>query len=498
MKSITELQYDDLCKVCDSILKSGSNSFERNANSFLNVVREHPIFLNIYKPVFFKSSLKFYIFLLASLFKTITIGVLKFLEAIYRVYFLGDILKKDQKKYKIIFITHFLNEKFINHKDDFYFYELPNKFNLNQQSSLNLYINFTHISSRSLVNKWSNKVCSKLLPKYLPIILELKIRTKLILEAINILRFRSKNTFEKRIKLYASLSSLFSGTFNNYRLAILVKEIVKNNRVENIFTTYEGHPWERLIFGFARRINPKILCVGYQHAIVFRKQHSIRRKLNNSFEPDYILCSGEHSFKQFQKINYLPDERLILFGSCRGENKLIKRLAVDSKKRNTFLLLPEGDLVECIPLVEFAISIAIRFKHLKFIIRFHPVTSTKKVFKQCPKLAQISNVEISKISLEDDFKRAQFAIYRGSTTIIKAVLNGLVPIYFSKSDEISIDPLFEFENKRFNFSKPDDVKKIEKTSHTELINNQKKLIQHVKQFFSPINYEKVLNLKKIK
>ena len=128
MKSITETEYDDLCKVCDSILKNESNSFERNANSFLSVVREHPIFLNIYKPVFFKSNLKFYLYIFISFFKTIIKGAFKFLDAIYRVYFLKDVLKKDLKKYKVIFITHFLNEKFINHKDDFYFYELPKKF----------------------------------------------------------------------------------------------------------------------------------------------------------------------------------------------------------------------------------------------------------------------------------------------------------------------------------------------------------------------------------
>ncbi len=498
MKSITETEYDDLCKVCDSILKNESNSFERNANSFLSVVREHPIFLNTYKPVFFKSNLKFYLYIFFSFFKTIIKGAFKFLDAIYRVYFLKDVLKKDLKKYKVIFITHFLNEKFINHKDDFYFYELPKKFDVNQKSSLNLYINFTQISSSELVNKWENKVCSKLLPKYLSIILELKIRVKLVLEAFRILRFRSKNTFEERIKICASLASLFSGTFNNYRLATLVSQIVKNNEAENIFTTYEGHPWERLIFGFARKINPKILCVGYQHAIIFRKQHSIRRKLDKLFEPDHILCSGEHSFRQFQKIKYLSDERLHVFGSLRGENNVTKKLAINSKKRNTFLLLPEGDLVECVPLVEFIISLAIRFQELKFIIRFHPITKTKKVFKRCPNIYKTPNVEISKVSLEEDLKRAQFAVYRGSTTIIKAVLYGLIPIYFSKSDEISIDPLFEFENKKFYFSNPDDIKIIEKISYTDLVNNQMKLIEYVKQFFSPINYEKVLNLKKIK
>ena len=45
MKYITEAQYNQLCKSCDSLIKDKPNSFERNANSWLNVIREHPIFL---------------------------------------------------------------------------------------------------------------------------------------------------------------------------------------------------------------------------------------------------------------------------------------------------------------------------------------------------------------------------------------------------------------------------------------------------------------------
>ncbi len=499
MKGITETQYNHLCKVCDSILKKEPVSFTRNANSLLNVIREHPIFLNIYKPIFYKNSFKFYFFILISFLKIIIVGILKFLDAIYRIYFLRDVLKRDQNNYSEIFITHFLNEEFIQHKNDFYFYKLPKKISRSKESSLNLYINFTNLSSNSVTNKWNKNVCSKLLPRYLPIFLELKIRIQLIKEAIKILKIRSKNNFEKRIKYYASIASLFSSTFNNYRLAIMVSNFIRKNNVEFIFTTYEGHAWERLIFGFARRINSKVKCIGYQHSIIFRKQHSIRRKLEKSFEPDYILCSGEHGFKQFKKINYLPDKRLILFGSKRGGNSVLKNLAVNSKHRKTFLLLPEGDLVECIPMVEFFISLAIKYQNYKFIIRFHPITRINKVLKKCPKLnREIPNLEISKFSLEDDFKRSQFAIYRGSTTIIKAVLYGLIPIYFSRSEEISIDPLFEFENKKINLSKPEDIEILEKISHNELISNQIKLIEHVKQFFSPINYDQVLKLKKIK
>ena len=81
---------------------------------------------------------------------------------------------------------------------------------------------------------------------------------------------------------------------------------MSNKILKRIFTTYEGHPWERLIFAMAREIDPTIVCVGYQHAIVFRKQHAIRRKLTSNFEPNYILCSGEHGFNNLKKLIIYP------------------------------------------------------------------------------------------------------------------------------------------------------------------------------------------------
>ena len=101
-----------------------------------------------------------------------------------------------------------------------------------------------------------------------------------------------------------------------------------NNNVKRVFTTYEGHPWERLIFGMARKIDKSVVCIGYQHALVFRKQHSIRRKLEESFEPDFILFSGERGLKSFKAINYLNPKRLILFGTNRvkSDNYIPKKI----------------------------------------------------------------------------------------------------------------------------------------------------------------------------
>ncbi len=54
------------------------------------------------------------------------------------------------------------------------------------------------------------------------------------------------------------------------------------------------------------------------------------------------------------------------------------------------------------------------------------------------------NVEVSRgKAIEDEFARAAYLLYRGSSTVIYAVLAGLKPFYIVRPDEIDLDPLYE-------------------------------------------------------
>ena len=494
MKGLTEAQYSQLCLACDALLKENSASFERNANALLHVIREHPIFLNNYSVLFQKREFIFSIYLIKKLFWHVILGSYKLVHAIYRNYFFGDRLIKDKRVFENIFISHFLNDSFIDHKSDFYFFDLPQKIAGTKSSSLQLYINFTNQASTDVTNKWKKRpVVSKLLPRYLSIFQEIKIRSLLLKEAINILKSKTVSNFEKRLKYQAAVSSLSSATHSNYRLAVLVQQYIKNNGVKRVFTTYEGHPWERLIFAMAREIDSSVECIGYQHALVFRKQHAIRRKLDKNFEPDYILFSGKKGINNFKAINYLPSNRLILFGTNRIESINKTPLKVKSTNKNVFLMLPEGDLIECIPLTKFVLQLALKYSEFKFIIRFHPITKVNLVIRECPLLKKnLPNLEISKMSFEDDLRRSDFAIYRGSTTIIKAIQNGLVPLYYQKENEITIDPLFEIQEGKTNLSSIQDLSLVFNKPSDEIEKSQTKLIEHINDFFSPINYDEVL------
>ena len=208
MKNITEAQYDQLCDACDALLRNNAYSFERNANAFLHVIREHPIFLNVYSAVFKKNGVSFFIHLTKLLFWNIIIGSYKLFHSIYRYYFLGDKLIKDKRVFEDVFISHFLNDSFINHKRDFYFFDLPQKIANTNKSSLQLYINFTGQSSSKIEAIWKKRVTvSRILPMYLPLIQEIKIRGLMLHEAIKLLQSKTTSSFEKRIKFQAVIAS---------------------------------------------------------------------------------------------------------------------------------------------------------------------------------------------------------------------------------------------------------------------------------------------------
>ena len=499
-EAISEAQYEVLCKACDFLLKEKSFSLERNANSYLHVIREHPIFLKSYSALFFKGFFSFFIYSGKKLLWYLILGIFKFFHAILRYYILGDRIKKDSRTFNDVFISHFLNDSFVNHKSDFYFFDLPSKISKSKKSSLQLYINFSNKYSNYLDDYDIDKpFASKLLPKYLPLFQELKIRVLLFREAISILKVKTSSNFEKRVKYQAAIDSISSTTHSNYRLAISIQQFIKKNNIKRVFTTYEGHPWERLIFAMARKINPSVVCIGYQHAILFKKQHAIKRKLEKNFEPDYILFSGKKGLNSFKAIDYLPSNRLILFGTNRLETKRKKVLNLSSDKKKAFLILPEGDLIESVPLTKFVLQLALKYPQFQFIFRYHPITNVNQVIRQCPLLKQnLPNVKLSNESFTNDLARAQFVIYRGSTTIIKAVQNGLIPLYYQKKNEITIDPLFDIQQEKINLISTQDLDLIFDKSLDEFEKSQTKIIEHVNDFFSPINYDEILNVLKYK
>ena len=228
MRTISEAVYEKLCKACDALLEKNPTSITRNANALLHVIREHPIFLSNYEIIFKKNSALFYLSLINKLLWNSILGTYKLFHSFYRNYFTGDRVKRENLNIDYLFVSHFLNQNFLNHKSDFYFFDLPDSMlNKNEKSQL-LYINFTGLTSSVIEKQWENRITPSLaLSRYLPFKDELLIRVLLVNEAIKILFEKTDNLFEKRVKLLAAVGALSSSTFSNLRLAKLVQKHIK-------------------------------------------------------------------------------------------------------------------------------------------------------------------------------------------------------------------------------------------------------------------------------
>jgi hypothetical protein len=126
---------------------------------------------------------------------------------------------------------------------------------------------------------------------------------------------------------------------------------------------------------------------------------------------------------------------------------------------STFLVLPEGIELECIHLFEFALECARRLPDARFVFRTHPVLPFERLESKLRGYHPVpSNVEVSRDrSIEDDFTRAAYLLYRGSSTVIYAILAGLKPFYIARPNEMDIDPLYELSEWREYVHSVDDL-----------------------------------------
>jgi hypothetical protein len=217
-----------------------------------------------------------------------------------------------------------------------------------------------------------------------------------------------------------------------------------------VITTHEGHAWERVAFAAARRARPGVRCIGYQHAALFKLQHAVRRNLHGDYNPDRILAAGKVGAAQLERAPRLEGMPIAVLGSSRVStaNKEDSR-AERAGKSATCVVLPEGLPTECHLLFEFSLECARACPEIRFVWRLHPIVSFEALLAQNPKLrARPPNVELSTRAFVDDLAGAGWALYRGSTAVIQAVVEHVRPIYMQIPGEMTVDPLFELDGFR--------------------------------------------------
>ena len=89
---------------------------------------------------------------------------------------------------------------------------------------------------------------------------------------------------------------------------------------------------------------------------------------------------------------------------------------------------------------------------------------------------------------------SNFALYRGSTSIITALSQNLVPIYYKHyGDSFNIDPIYDYKEDKFIVKDVDDfLNVLNKFNNLKNKTNLKKL-SYSRSFYTPQNKSTIIN-----
>ncbi len=479
-------EYKKICSACDRILNLASNNDEIVAFPILHVIREHPEYLKMYDFIFPKSRN----------FKSKPFKLFRKLKFFSNFLFDSKIQKIpnyfDDESIKLIIVSHIHNPLQCINSNDASFGMLHN--DLIESSNVKpiiLLINHTNISSKKLQKNFNNNQIDRIvIPKSSGILNELGFLLKTLL---------SLKRFSKSVKNLNSIESSLVGIISNprqlfqslsiLRIGFFVEILVKQYMPKFIITTYEGYASERLIFSSARSGNNKIVCFGYQHSILNKHHHSLTRNIHKKYNPDYIFCCGDVTNNILKDYSALDGVKTAVLGSPNGVPINIKKDIVEHKNFLTFLFLPEGIQSEYEIFFNFIIECAAKFPNHNFVWRSHPSLHLESL-SFFMNIQLPSNVIISKETFDDDLKYSSFAIYRGTTAIIRAVRANLIPIYLKIKGEIGIDILHSLNVIRVSSSS--DLQFILKDSKS--INNSEKNLKFCQEYFKPLDYRSIIHV----
>ena len=488
---ISKKDYQTLCQTFDEILLSDKADNTIIANTWLHILREHPIFLKNYVYLFGQTnSVQLAKRKISNLFRFVGISVFRILQSVIHLKFWHS--AKDINESDVLFVSHLTNKDLLAIDKDFYFHDLPSRLDCENISVTLALINHIKLPNDKQSFVWKdNPVRRLILDNTLTFFAELKIIFGQLKSVLNLKKIMSELNTPRFLRQHVYLQMISPETINALRISKQIALLASKTNSKYLVITYEGHAWERLVFYEARKVNPNIKCIGYQHAPIIKHQHASQRNLSPSYNPDIVLTSGRIGEQQFKDSNKIKGIDIKCLGSAKSGNFEIK----NDINHNACLVIPEGLISECLILFEFSLFCAFKMPKYKFIWRLHPLLSFKdlqdhsKIFESLPE-----NICLSDKTLDFDVQRCNSVLYRGSTAVINAINGGLKPIYYKLNGEMSIDPIYQHHHGKCIVDCFLEFKNALMTPLTT--QEQAALIDFCKNLYSPLNYSLFIELMK--
>ena len=496
-------QYHSLGITSDLLLSLDSPP-ERIAIAWLHIIREHPEFLEKYSFLLEpEPSLRSLVRKTIREFSYAAGYLRRCISGLSSEGMLWYTTEPRAKSADVLFLSHLLNPSHIRQDQDFYFGSAPHDLAKNGVSTAIALINHTNNPPRQLANQYFRIAPPRIiLSNSLSIAEEISFQRRAAHEkqTLGKLVARLPKGLQRSLAARAAIEAMSSATATNLRLYQQISSLVRILQPKALVVTFEGHAYERIAFHAARSAIPNIVCVGYQHAAIFRYQHAIRRILAPKYNPDHILTAGVVAQRQLLNSETLAGIPISVLGSPRS-TKAMAQLKMEtsplayqiSTDRPKCVVIPESMKGECNILFAFAMECALALPHIYFIWRLHPIISFKNLLKRNRRLhIRPPNVELSDKTLEADIGRCRWALYRGTTAVVQAVMGGLTPIYLQVRDEMTIDPLYEIEKGKFVVQTPAEfvevVGKLSSTSDTTHHQERADLIDYCSKFYVPMDF----------
>lgn len=454
-------RYKRLCALLDEVLLERPATDQRLAVSFLHMIRNHPVFTERYRPLFFHGN-------------PLSDLVLHYVErtkrfAVIGVHLIRVTLNRLNAQVRdipaaecdVLLVSHIFSRAQLNDPDDMYFGRLSRDLGERGISTVVLRLD----STPGILN--TNRARQRLegniiLDRFLSLPDEMRIAWEMWRQSIALRRQRagaSEGT-RRRLLMFASNEALSMWSLSNLRRAKLVERVLTSVRPRVIATTYEGLPWERIVFARARSRVKGITCIGYQQAPIFKSQYSITRGIGRPYDPDVIFTSSEYSRRQLLGTANYPATTLEVLGSKRYQGHAsAPARSIGRLEKVGVLVVPEGTVDECVMMFSFAKRSAALLPRCTFRWRLHPGITFNRLRRSSPALfARLpENVVLSSASFVSDIVNSDFALYRGSSAIINCINGGLIPVYLDIGGSDDIDPLYGLTGKVLRLREPEEL-----------------------------------------
>ncbi|RJQ53521.1 MAG: hypothetical protein C4530_17935, partial [Desulfobacteraceae bacterium] len=324
---ITEVEYQRLTRACDELIGRPDAPQEIAAVPWLHIINEVPFILSAYSDVLQET-----VRITARMHQSnpfVSVRNLsqhpayhfaQFMKGFVRSFYYRDSRRIGHPglgapalpdlglaKADVVIVTWLVNRNHLDGTHDFYFGEIQERLKKRGLSTLLLMRNQSGFHSPELQRKALRKgSCARfLLPDTQSPRAEVDYLIQMLRLRIYLRTLAAKEPVPYRRRLYLKVSelSVLTPGLQNLRLHQQVQTVCRKLSPSVVMTLYEGHAWERFVWHGAREANPQTLCIGYQHTILRKNSHAMKRGLHpgrKGYDPDVLFALGEITHRMLE------------------------------------------------------------------------------------------------------------------------------------------------------------------------------------------------------